>query len=271
MVSPGFFDTIGLPILQGRGFTWQDTHDQPRVAVINRTFAERMFPGGPWIGQQVRARSRNITLEVIGVAADASPGDRRINGVPLMYLPFLQEPSFANTPVLLVRTGAAGLLPQVSKQLANRGRHEIASLQTIDAQTERTIVRERMLSSLARAFAALGLVIGALGLYGLLAYAVSQRRRELGLRMALGATAERLIRMVVREGMVLAAIGVVLGVPLAIAAGLASRGLLFNLSPFDATSLLLASAVLLVAAFLASYIPASSAARIELSQALRQD
>jgi predicted permease len=271
MVSPGFFRTIGLPILQGRDFTWQDTVGRPRVAVINKTFAERMFPDGSWINRRVRARSRNLTVEVIGIAADASPGDRRINGVPLMYIPFLQEPSFANAPILLVRSAAGGILPQVSERLAQRGRHEIPNLQTIEAQTERTIVRERMLASLGRAFAALGLVIGALGLYGLLAYAVTQRKRELGLRMALGATGPRLITMVVREGLLLAAIGVAVGLPLAVATGRAARSLLFNVSPVDAASLLLSAGILLAAAFLASYIPASSAARIDLSEALRQD
>jgi putative ABC transport system permease protein len=268
---PGFFATVGVPLLSGRDFTLHDNAAAPPVAIVNQSLGDRMFPSGGAVGGRVRLPASKQTLTIVGVVRDVSPGDRRISNHPLVYRPALQALPFPAPSVVIRTASAASLAADVRGVVSALGRHEIASFRTLDEQMERFLIRERALSLLSTSFAGLGLLVGVLGLYGLLAYTVVRRTRELGVRMALGATRGRLVRMILQEGVILTVIGVTVGVPVALAAGRAARALLYDVSPFDAVSLGAAAGVLLFAGVCAAAIPALRAARIRLSDALRYE
>lgn len=242
------------------------------MATINKALAARLFPNGDAIGQRFRINDRNEVVSIVGVAADASPGDFRIGQLPTVYRPLLQAPQFLNSPILLVRASdSGGLAQRLRAIIEGANRHRFGVLQTIEDQTDRFLVRERLLSAVASAFAGLSILVGGLGLYALLAYAVVRRTRELGVRIALGATRATVLRLVIREGIILTTFGLALGMPLALVAGRAAAALLFSGSPYDPIMLTSAIAVLISTALIACALPALRASRIEPIQALREE
>jgi predicted permease len=272
-VSPGFFGIVGVPLVAGREFTWSDGTDAPGVAVISRSFESLMFPGGDAVGRAIQiAGGAPRPFTIVGVARDASPGDFRIANLPMVYLAMPQNPTTMAIPTLLVRaTGDPGLAEGVRAAVESFGRHRVVGLQTIEQQRDRLLNAERVLSGVSASFAGLSLLVGGLGLYALLAYTVARRTRELGVRMALGATRAQTIGAIVREGMQLVAVGVALGVPLALFAGRAARALLFEFSPYDRVAMAAAVAALVAVALVACTLPALRASRIAPSEALRAE
>jgi putative ABC transport system permease protein len=272
-VSPGFFKTTGVPLLQGREFDWNDTERSPAVAIITRPLADQLFPLGDAVGQQIRIPGRKPQdLTVVGIAGDFSPGDPRIVGVPRVYVPMMQEAATGGFPVVLVRLNRdSDVLTRLRPAVAGLGRHQVSSLRTIREQTDRLLTQERLLSSIAVAFGLLGAALGSLGLYALLAHAVVRRAREMGLRMALGATRRAIHALIVREGVVLVLIGAAAGIPLALAGGFAVRSLLFDVSPFDAIALVATTIAALAIAVTAALIPAARASRTDPATSLRSE
>ena len=272
--SPGFFATLDVPVLEGRDLTWSDDEKQAKVAIVNRALASRLFRDGAAVGSSIQydAAGGPASFTVVGVVDNASPGDVRIGELPIVYLPLLQHPQFMAAPILVVHTrNDAGLEQAIRKVIEPSGRHRVAGVQTIQNQADRFHMRERVLAGLASAFAALSLLVGGIGLYALLTHAVLRRRREVGLRMALGATATRVVTLVMRDGLLLVTTGIVLGVPAALASGRAAGALLFTLSPYDATSLVVSCLTIVGVAVLACGWPALGATRLVPADALRNE
>ncbi|MGE0866668.1 MAG: ABC transporter permease, partial [Vicinamibacterales bacterium] len=271
-ISPGFFRTTGVPLRAGREFEWGDSATAPPVAIITRPLAERLFPGRSAIGRQLRVPGRKPSdLTIVGIAEDFSPGDPRIQRVGRIYVPMTQEPGTAGSPVVLIRSRQQTQLPELRAAIAPLGRHRLSSVQTIDEQTNRLLTQERLLSALAMAFGMLGAMVGALGLYALLAQSVSRRTREIGVRLAIGASRGAIRSLVMRDGVTLVLTGVAAGVPLAFAAGYVSRTLLFEMSPFDGQAAGAAGGLVMLAGVCGALMPAIRASRTEPAVAMRPE
>lgn len=285
-ISPDFFETIGIGLVSGRTLTWQDDVGQSPVAVINESLARQLFGSRDPIGQRVSVppnpNNRHTEFEVVGVVRDASPGDVRITHAPILYIPLLQHPAWQRIPVLIVQTrDAVAVAATVRRTLAEMKQHEFATANTVAEQIERSLLIDRTLFFLSSFIGGLALLLAALGLYALLAYAVGRRLREMGLRMALGASGSTLTAMILREGLGLTLTGVAFGLPAAYAVGRAAGALLPGMAgPAPAggglamlsPGVLGGAAVLLLAVgLLAVLAPARRAARTDPATALRAD
>lgn len=271
-VATDFFQTLNIPFLKGRQFSMDDSAGHPRVAVINAALAQRLFPNHDAIGHQIKNIVAADPLTVIGIVANVTRGDPRITNAPTVYLPAAQEPSRLVTPIIIIRADSRQDLSRiVEAALAPSGRHTVAFVRSIDEQIDRHIARERVLYYLSAAAAAIGVLIGALGLAGLLTYTVTARTRELGLRMAIGATHGSLARMIVGEGMTLVALGITIGLPCAYGVGRLSSSLLEGIGAADPVSLTAAVTVMLAAGFAACALPVIRLVLIAPAEALRHD
>jgi predicted permease len=273
-VSPRFFATVGASLLDGRDFTWRDDAHARPVGIINRALAQRLFPSGNAVGQRIRvgAEPRHRAIEVVGVVSDVTVGNIRAPHQPVVFLPRLQELQI-RVPIVSIRmTGDASAVGEAVKNtFLSMGHEYIRSLNTLDAQVDDSILQERLTAISSSFFAAVAVLLAGVGLYGLLAYAVTQRTREIGVRMALGAKRSAVLRLIVREGLVLTIVGVAIGVPLAVAAARLIRALLFGLTPGDPLTLAAAAALFIVIGSIAGLAPAYRASSVDPMTALRCD
>jgi predicted permease len=270
-ISPGFFSTTGTPLLSGRDFSWQDGSAQQNVVIINEFMAEALFQHSNAVGRTIKSSAQNRALTVIGVAANSSPGDPRINAVPRVYRPIIQEPRFAGAPTLSLRlrNNNPVSLDLVRRAIQPLGRHDVSYVRTIEEQRDRFLAQERVLANLSLAFAAFATIIGTLGLYGAMTQLVNRRMREIGLRLALGATTRLIVVGVIRHAAALVGVGLVIGLPLSFAIGRPLSGLL--LDPSLARANLVAACIVCIAIIgvLAAALPATRATRISPTDAMR--
>jgi predicted permease len=274
-VSPGFFRTLGVSVLAGRDFDWRDTASGRAVAIISADLAHRLFPPRAIIGRRIRIGTSpgSPPVEIVGVVGDLHLGDVRQAAPPAVFRPLLQEPTYQAIPVLLVRAESTSptVIDTVRHTVWSLGQEFAPNLSTLDEQISQSLLQERMLAAFSTAFAGLASVLAFLGLFALLAHTVAIRTREIGVRVALGATTGGILRMVVSHGFSLAATGVVTGVPLALATGWIARSTLFGASAADPLTVGLASGSLLMIGLLAGWLPARSAARVDPVVALRAE
>lgn len=264
-LAPGYFETLRTPILQGRDFTFADSRDVPMVAIVNQAFARTFFPGAGALGQHLRGA--NFDIEIVGVVADVRGVSLREPGRPAIYYSLFQGAAQPiNFAYLVVH--ASGSLTQASAELR---REFNVPFRPLDDQVEKTLIQERLMASLAGAFGALALILATVGLYGLLAYTVSRRTHEVGIRMALGAKQSQVLWMVVKDALVLLAAGAALGAPLAWPLSRLVSSLTYGLTPADPSTIALACAALALFGALAAFIPARRASRVEPMTALRVD
>jgi putative ABC transport system permease protein len=262
-----------MRILQGRDFHLEDAADRPRVAIVSAKLA-RLLPGsGPVIGRSVKIGQEKGEWRIIGISSDAALDDPRMPNAPAIYSPMLQQPDYLGYACAIVRT--PGNPSQAGRALRERiealGREYPLRIETVGDEMGRTLLPERLLALVTAFFGALGLLLAAVGLYGLLAYAVSQRIREIGVRAALGATSAAIERMFLRETALLLAIGLAAGLAVALWGGRALTALLYGLSGHDPATLAISAVVLTAVALMASLIPALRAARIDPADALRHE
>src|SRR5438552_3358243 len=236
-VGPDFCHVLGIRLLVGRDFTDADSATAPKVAIINETFAKRYLAGRNPIGHQIGiAQSQRFTI--VGVAADSKYTEVREHAVPMAYLPYTQMSGGGTmTVVLRAYSNPLGLLPEVRHVVVDFG-PDVPLLQptTQQAQMEESYSDERLFARLAMSFGLLATLLVATGLYGTLAYRVSRRTAEIGVRMALGARRGQVLWMVLRESLLVTLAGVVVGVPLALAGARLLKSTLFGLTPGDAVS-----------------------------------
>jgi len=276
-VAPGHFTTLGIPVLAGRAFTADDRADRPNVAIINQTAANRFFPGQSPLGQRVwfgggsRFSHRDSSATIVGVVGDVSYGSIERGPVPSVYTPYRQF-SYAQRMVMaridgdpMSRAGA------IRGAVAGVDDLPIFDIRPLSDRLGDAWARTRFAARLMGGFAALALLFAVGGVYGIVTQSVNQRTRELGIRTAVGATAADLRRLVVGQGVALAAWGVAIGVLAALALGRLMGALLFEVSPADPTVFVALAAASIAAAGLASYLPARRAAAVDPVISLRAD
>jgi predicted permease len=274
LVSPGLFAAMGTPLLAGRDFTTQDRKDTLPVVIVNQALARQFWGDGNPVGKPVGGLGRsNSATTVVGVVADVRhAGPEESSGLE-MYLPY---PQVDETPSwdLVVRTSLplANLMAEMREGL--RGLDPdlpLTKARTMQSLVDRTLSSRRLLAWLVGGFAMLALLLASLGLYGIISYGVTQRTKEIGIRMALGADATTVQGQVVRETLRLAIGGLAVGLTVSLAAGRLIQSLLYQVAALDATTYLAAAVAVLACAALAGYVPARRAARIDPMVALRAD
>jgi predicted permease len=274
-VSPGFFATLGIRLRQGRDFNWQDNEHAPRVAILSRRLAQQLFSSGDAIGRHLRigTEPQRQNVEVVGIAEDARLFDIRKPNVATVYVDVLQEGEYAHWSSLEVWTtgSPAAVAAAVRRAVDSFGHEYVLQTRPLREVLDRTLLNERLLAMLAAFFGALSLLLAALGLYGLMAYTVTQRTREMGIRMALGAQRRNVLWKVLREALWLVAVGMAVGVPAALAATRLIGHMLFGLAADDPATLAVASGALAAVGALAAYLPAHRATRIDPAVALRHE
>ncbi len=275
-VGPGYFSTLGIPILMGREIEAQDAPGIIRAAVINQTFARRFFPNTNPIGKHVRDTYSGNPAEmiVVGVAADAKYNDLREKALPRIYAP-LANPMWENPAAFYeVRTYAD---PQAVAATLRRVVQEAAptlppiKVHTMSWLVDDSLQTDRFIEQLAGVFSLLALLLAAIGLYGLMAYTVSRRTRDIGIRLALGAEPGNVVWQVLRETLVLVLIGIVIGVPVALGSTHFMRSMLFGLGLADPVAILFAATLLALVATLAGFLPARRASQVDPMVALRYE
>jgi predicted permease len=277
-VGPRYFSTLGMPLLGGREFDQSDVEGAPKVAIINEAFARKFnldprAAVGKWMSRSRSAGADELDVQIVGVVQDAKYNDVKQAVPPLFFTPYKQNTAigFIN---FYVRTSLEPeqilrAVPAVMKQLDPN--LPIENLKTLEQQVRENVFVDRMISTLASAFATLATLLAAVGLYGVLAYTVAQRTREIGLRMALGAGADRVRGMVLRQVTKMLLIGGILGIFAALALGKAAGSLLFGLEGNDPWVVAAVTVVLAAVALGAGYIPALRASKVDPMQALRYE
>jgi predicted permease len=274
-VSSGYFTTLRAKLLHGRYFTEADDASKPPVVIIDRALAEKYFPGEDPVGKQMAyAGATSPPMQVVGIVEDIKEGPLDETTWPTMYVAYSQDPDDHFSLVVRTSKGEHALLPT----LATTIRRIDPSIATFDPRTMRDRIDNtqaaylrRCSAWLAGGFALLALLLGAAGLYGVIAYSVSRRTREIGVRMALGAQPRAVYRLILKEAGWLIAAGIAIGLACSLAAATLLRGLLFGVRAADPGTLAEVAAVLGVAALLASYIPARRAASVNPVEALRAE
>ncbi len=275
-VSSDYFATLQAKLLRGRTFTDSEDGTKPKVAVINQTFAKKYFPGEDPIGQRFgwTDLKPEWILEIIGVVDDIREGPLDSEIWPAYYYAFNQRPEAEFAVMVRTSQGEQSLIPTVVDAIHRiDSRINISSQTTMTARVNNapTIYLRRSATWLVGGFAAVALLLGVVGLYGVIAYSVSQRTREIGVRIALGAQRSTVYRLILKEAGALALAGIVIGIGCAIIATSLMRKLLFGTPPWDVTTLVCVAAVLGASALLASFLPARRAASVDPMTALRAE
>jgi predicted permease len=270
-ISDGYFNAIGARVLAGREFMPSDRADAPLVFVVNLAFAKRWFPGDNAIGKRVIV-GNNSSAEIVGLVADIRQTELAAAPPPTVYL---HEQQIGRVRMnLIVRTQGPPMqmVQAVRDAIRSVDRLQpITSIFTMEDALGDALARPRLLTVLLGAFGAVGLLLGALGLYGVLAYLVNQRQREIGVRLALGAQRRDLLGMVIQHGLALTAVGVAIGTLGALALGRFLKSVLFGVAPTDPLTFVVVVLCLLVVAWLASLLPARRAANVDVVVTLREE
>jgi putative ABC transport system permease protein len=274
--TPDFFAAMGIPILQGRSFTRDDRWGAPQVAVISKEFARRFFPNEDPIGKYVElgwsSNGNRRGGVIVGIAGNVKQTSLDREGPVVVYLPFAQAPQWGLRVVLRTAVDPASVTNMARAAVRETDREmPVFALRTLKEHVEASVGAPRFYAVLITIFAGVALVLAAVGLYGVIAYAVGQRNHELGIRIALGATSDRIARMVVSQGIALALGGVALGVVGALTVARVLRTLLFGVSPTDPVAFSVAALLLVLVAGIASFLPARRAARADPLVTMRGD
>lgn len=269
---PNYFETIGIPLLKGRVFGNEDQTNTPTVVVINQTMAQRFWPNQDPLGKQIRIVQDGSTATVIGVVGDAKHYWLEEEQKPQMYDAYSQDPGLFATVVIRTSVEPLGLSEQVRQAIWKVDADQpMWKIRTVEFLVDRSTADRRFLMALMGIFAALALVLTIIGLYGVISYLVNQRTQEIGIRMALGAQMGDIMRMVLRQGMVLVLSGVALGIAAAwLLTRLMSR-MLYQVSATDPMTFISISALLVTVALFACYIPARRATKVDPLTALRYE
>ncbi|HVO12426.1 MAG TPA: ABC transporter permease [Vicinamibacteria bacterium] len=277
VVTPGYLSTMGIPLRRGRGLRPEDGPESPQVVVLSETAVRRFFPGEDPIGKTIRlglgrGRGRKAGGEVVGVVGDVKERGLAAEHPPEIYVPYAQFPVHSMDLVLRTSVEPRSLAPVVERVVHGLDPQlPVAGVATLDQILARSVSEPRFYMLLLGCFAGVALFLAALGLFGVMSYAVSQRTRELAVRMALGARRGELLKMVLRDAALLSAVGVGAGLLGALLASRAIAAMLFALSPTDPATLAAVAALLLAVALLAAWLPARRATRVDPTIALRAE
>lgn len=277
-VGPGYLSTLGMPLLGGREFDESDGEGAPKVAIINEAFARKfnLDPReavGQFMATNVGAETKELDIQIVGVMMDAKYSEVKQAAPPLFFVPYRQQPSIGfmtfYTRTSLGTDQLLKAIPEVVRRLDSN--LPVEQLKTLDQQVRENVFLDRMISTLASAFAAIATLLAAVGLYGVLAYTVAQRTREIGLRMALGASAYKVRGMILGQVGRMLVIGGVVGIVAALALGKAAQSLLFGMEGNDPWVVSAVTVLLAVIALGAGYLPARRASKVDPMVALRYE
>lgn len=273
-VYPGYFNSLGVPLLQGRDFDRFDiAPGASYVAVINETFARLAFPDENPIGKKISC-GRTLVCDVIGVVKDIRYSSLREPATSAMYQPFLQAPTGRGQMVLHVRfkANSDSIVAEVRKDVAALDTDMPAfEIRTLAAEVDAVLVRERLLALLSSLFGAMAVSLAMIGLYGVISYAASRRAKEIALRIALGASPQRVLWLVLRETAGLAGLGIIIGIPITLVTSHLIAAFLYGLKPTDPVIICASALVLMLMALIAGYLPAWGASRVDPVVALRNE
>ena len=280
MVHADYFRVLGISVIKGRGLTDRDVKGTPPVAVINQSFVKRFMADQDPIGQRLLIQDiipgqpqlgPEIPWEIVGVIADERTSTLEGTVRPGVYVPIEQSPSTSVNVVVRSAIEPASLSRAITEAVHEVNRNQVVSdIRTLEEMKSTSVASTRLRTTLLAVFAALALLLSAIGIYGVISYTVAQRTHELGVRAALGASAKALIGMVVRNGMTLTLVGLALGIAGALGLTQLLGTLLFGVSPRDPVTLAGSAAILAAVALLACYVPARRAARMDPLVALRE-
>jgi predicted permease len=272
--GPGALHTMGMRVLAGREFDWRDDERAPRVAVISESLARVLFPSQNPIGRTVDVGTapEHKGLTIVGVVNSASLWRLDRREPPAVYHALMQEPSFNESSVVMRTVNdPRSMARAVEHTLESLGYHYSLKTRTLEQRTADTLASERMIALLASGFGALALVLAAVGLYGILSYAVTRRTPEIGVRMALGARRADVLRMIFGEVLRILTVGMVIAIPAVFVCGKLLAGMLFGVSVMDPAAIGIAALTLAAAAAIAGFVPARRASRVDPMVALRCD
>ena len=274
-VMPGFFRTVGISPLRGRTFDWHDDLHSSHTVVVSENLAQMLFPRGNAIGQHIDVVTdpRWQDLEIIGVVSNASLYDIHRPPEPTVYLDTLQYGMSAEFDTLLVHTelSPAAILAPLRQAFDSLGHQYVVSVGTLRKTINDSILPEGIIATLSGFFALLALLIAGIGLFGLMAYTITRRTRELGIRFACGAQRIAVLRMILAETFMVVLIGIAAGLPCALAATHLVAHMLIAVTPYDPATLTAAAVALLSVGALAGYIPARRAMKVDPMVALRHE
>jgi predicted permease len=279
LIAPNFFDTMQVPLVLGRGFTTRDDPSSMKAAIVNESLARKLFPNEVAVGKRMgwTPATRN-EVEIVGIVKDSRYNNNLRDAAPAFaYVPMLQpQTSRYGKPMdgasLHIRVqGDAASFAEPLRRLFTEARVRPGNIRTQDSIIEGGVRQERMLAKIAGFFGGVGLLLAAGGLYGMMAYTVSRRTSEMGIRMALGARPGDVVRMVLRDSTVLVLAGVAVGTAVAMAAARLIASLLFGVTPTDPAMIAIAAAMLMAVGLLAAWVPAMRASRVSPMSALRHE
>jgi putative ABC transport system permease protein len=271
-VSPDYFRALGTPLLSGRAFTERDVKDAPGVVIVNESMARSAFPGGDALGQRLIVGMDSKPREIIGVVGDVRHSALKEEPKPELYVPYLQAPKGAFTLAVRTTVEPESLTASVTNAVQSVDKDQpVYNVKTLEQFRSASLAQSRFNAYALSIFAAIALVMAAVGIYGVMAYSVTQRTREMGIRIALGAQPGDVLRLVVRQGMVLALLGIVVGLAASLALTRVMSGLLYGVAATDLLTFVTVSAALALIALTATYLPARRATRVDPMIALRYE
>jgi putative ABC transport system permease protein len=271
-VSPGYFETVKTPLLRGRVFTEKDAAGGLPVAIVNGTTAARYWPGQDALGKHVANSRDQIQREIVGVVADTKFGGLNAANAEEMYLPMSQAPWATMT--LVVRSNASSqlLVSAVREKISETDSNlPVSGILSMDEVISTSIAQPRIVMQFVGVFAGFALLLAAIGIYGVMAYSVTTRKQEMGIRVALGARPGDILKLVVGQGMRMTAVGVAIGVVTSVALTRLLASLLFGVRATDPLVFAVAAGVLVATAFFACYLPARRATRVDPIIVLRYE
>ncbi|HEY6403127.1 MAG TPA: FtsX-like permease family protein, partial [Blastocatellia bacterium] len=269
-IGPQFFGAFGTPLLLGREFSTQDTPESPKVVIVNHSLARRFFGAEGPLGKRITLEIYK-DLEIVGVVADAKYRDLKEAAPLTAYIPYSQYDQLGQRILCVRATGAASaLVAAIRQEVRNLDPNlPVFNVKTFAEQINESVSQERLVALLSSFFGLFALLLASLGLYGVMAYSVERRANEIGVRMALGAQRRNVIWLVMRESLLLVAVGVGIGLATALATTRMVSTLLFGLTPTDPLTIALATLLMIGVAAIAGYLPARRASRIDPLVALR--
>jgi predicted permease len=280
-VSPQYFITMGTPLLAGRDFNDHDTPHSPKVAIVNEAFVRQFATGANPLGKRIWQKAElgqpQVEYEIVGLVRNTKYQDLREDYPPLVYVPMSQlddcRGGCVDSDTILIRSSSpfAGLTPRVKQTISQVNPDISIEFKSLEGMIHDELVGERLMASLSGFFGVLAALLATLGLYGVMSYMVVQRTNEIGIRMTLGAGRGEITRLIIREAGVLLAVGLGVGLMLALAGGRALGSVLFGLKPYDPLTLAAAAALLAVVAVAASFLPARRATKVDPMVALRYE
>jgi len=269
-VGLNYIATVGMHLVEGRDFTSADDAHAPKVAIVNQTLARRYFPGRSAIGQ--RFGDDKPDVQIVGVVADARVNDVREAAPIMAWYPIAQSMEYVENITVRANGNPEGLIAEVRQAVAQAAPGlTVTRIRTLDEQIRGDLLEERLIVQLTSAFAALALLLAAVGLYGTMSYAVARRTAEFGVRMALGARRQEVLWMMIRESALIVVVGLGCGLPLMLAAARLINSMLFGITAADPVAIASATAILVIVALLSAALPAIRAARVDPMVALRYE